>query len=72
MTRNRNNQLVVPHARAALNRMKVEIAQEHGIAFTPDGYNGNLVTRDAGTIGGNITKRLVEIAEQTLDGRRRF
>ncbi|MBD3918188.1 alpha/beta-type small acid-soluble spore protein [Paenibacillus sp. PR3] len=65
----RNNQLVVPQAKAALDRMKVEIAQEHGIAFSPDGYNGNLVTRDAGTIGGNITRRLVQMAEQTLGGR---
>ncbi|PWW06277.1 small acid-soluble spore protein alpha/beta type [Paenibacillus cellulosilyticus] len=65
----RNNQLVVPGAKAALSKMKVEIAQEYGIAFTPDGYNGNLITRDAGTIGGNITRRLVQMAEQSLGGR---
>ncbi|MDQ0886704.1 hypothetical protein QFZ81_001792 [Paenibacillus sp. V4I9] len=61
-----NNTLVVPQAKAALNQLKVEIAQELGIPFQPNAYNGNLATRDAGAIGGNITKRLVQIAEQQL------
>ncbi|NRF93203.1 alpha/beta-type small acid-soluble spore protein, partial [Paenibacillus frigoriresistens] len=53
---------------ASLEQMKYEVAQELGIAFQPNGYNGNLVTRDAGAIGGNITKRLVQMAEQQLQG----
>lgn len=65
---NNNNTLVVPQAKAALNQMKLEVAQELGIQFQPNGYNGNLATRDAGFIGGNITKRLVQIAEQQLQG----
>jgi hypothetical protein len=63
-----SNQLVVPQANQALDQMKYEVAQELGIQLSQDGYNGNLVSRDAGTIGGNITRRLVQIAEQQLAG----
>ncbi|MUT66923.1 alpha/beta-type small acid-soluble spore protein [Paenibacillus sp. NEAU-GSW1] len=64
------NQLLVPGARAALEQMKFEIAQELGIQLPADGYYGNMTTRDMGSIGGSITKRLVQIAEQQLTGRR--
>ena len=62
-----NNTLVVPQAKAALDQMKFEVAQELGIPLNSD-YNGHLTTRDAGSIGGNITKRLVQVAEQQLAG----
>jgi hypothetical protein len=61
--------LIVPQATAAIDRMKYEIASELGIDLN-QGYNGNLTTREVGQIGGNITKRLVQIAEQSLSGRR--
>ncbi|WP_273386997.1 alpha/beta-type small acid-soluble spore protein [Cohnella zeiphila] len=48
--------------------MKTEVAQELGIQFSQDGYYGNMLTRDAGRIGGNITRRLVQMAEQQLAG----
>jgi hypothetical protein len=51
-----------------LDQLKYEVAQELGIMLSQDGYNGNLVSRDAGQIGGNITRRLVQIAEQQLAG----
>lgn len=66
-SRNSNN-LVVPQARQALEQFKFEVAQQLGISLSQDGYNGNLLTRDAGSIGGQITRRLVEIAEQQLAG----
>lgn len=66
---NRNsNQLVVPQASQALDQLKYEVAQELGIQIPQDGYYGNMITRDTGTIGGNITRRLVQIAEQQLAG----
>jgi len=68
MAQNSRNQLVVPGANAALDQMKFEIASELGISLSQDGYYGNLATRDAGQIGGNITRRLVQIAEQQLAG----
>lgn len=63
------NSLVVPQAQAALDQLKYEVAQELGISFSPDGYYGNMTTRDAGLIGGNITRRLVQIAEQQIGGK---
>ncbi|GMK39856.1 acid-soluble spore protein [Paenibacillus sp. CCS19] len=62
------NTLVVPQARMALEQLKFEIAQELGIQLPQDGYYGNMTTRDVGTIGGNITRRLVQLAEQQLSG----
>jgi len=69
MAQNRSsNSLLVPQATAALDRMKYEVAQELGISIPQDGYYGNITTRDAGYIGGSITRRLVQIAEQSLAG----
>ncbi|MDD9271213.1 small, acid-soluble spore protein, alpha/beta type [Paenibacillus sp. GCM10023248] len=69
MASNRNsNSLVVQQARAALDQMKYEVAQELGIQIPQDGYYGFMATRDTGAIGGHITRRLVQIAEQQLSG----
>lgn len=63
-----SNSLVVPQATSALNQMKYEVAQELGIQIPQDGYMGFMATRDTGAIGGHITRRLVQIAEQQLAG----
>ncbi|MHA7965724.1 small, acid-soluble spore protein, alpha/beta type [Paenibacillus sp. CAU 1782] len=68
MASNRSNQLIVPQANQALNQMKLEAAQELGVQIPADGYYGNVSTRDAGSLGGYITKKLVQIAEQQLSG----
>ncbi|MFD1956231.1 small, acid-soluble spore protein, alpha/beta type [Paenibacillus thailandensis] len=65
---NNNNQLVVPQARQALQQMKLEAAQSLGVVIPQDGYYGNVTSRDAGSLGGYITKKLVQIAEQQLSG----
>ncbi|MCU6709250.1 alpha/beta-type small acid-soluble spore protein [Paenibacillus sp. J5C_2022] len=62
------NQLIVPQATQALNQMKLEAAQELGVQIPADGYYGNVSTRDAGSLGGYITKKLVQMAEQQLSG----
>jgi Small, acid-soluble spore proteins, alpha/beta type. len=64
-----NNQLVVPQAKAALQSMKMEAAQSLGVQIPADGYYGNVTSRDAGSLGGYITKKLVQMAEQQLSGR---
>ncbi|MFD1953814.1 small, acid-soluble spore protein, alpha/beta type [Paenibacillus thailandensis] len=67
MARGRSrNQLLVPEARAVLEQMKFEVATQLGIQLPADGYYGNMTTRDMGLIGGNITRRLVQIAEQQI------
>lgn len=63
-----SNQLVVPQANQAMEQLKFEVCQELGIAIPPDGYWGYAATRDTGAIGGHITRRLVQIAEQQLSG----
>jgi hypothetical protein len=65
-----NQQLVVPQAKAALNNLKTEAAQSLGVQIPADGYYGNVTSRDAGSLGGYITKKLVQIAEQQLSGGR--
>ncbi|WP_048601897.1 alpha/beta-type small acid-soluble spore protein [Rubeoparvulum massiliense] len=62
MANNSNtNNLVVPQANAALDQMKYEIAQEFGVNLGPD-----TTSRQNGSVGGEITKRLVQYAEQQL------
>ncbi|BBI32853.1 alpha/beta-type small acid-soluble spore protein [Cohnella abietis] len=63
-----SNQLVVKQATSALEQLKYEACQELGIQIPQDGYYGNMMTVDTGRIGGNITRRLVQIAEQQLAG----
>lgn len=70
MANNNTNTLVVPQASQALDQLKYEVAQELGIQIPQDGYYGNMATRDTGAIGGHITRRLVQVAEQTLAGNR--
>ncbi|MFB6732243.1 small, acid-soluble spore protein, alpha/beta type [Bacillus mobilis] len=63
MANNRNNSLVVPGAESALDQMKYEIAQELGVQLGADS-----TARANGSVGGEITKRLVAMAEQQLGG----
>ncbi|MGG1517516.1 alpha/beta-type small acid-soluble spore protein [Paenibacillus oryzisoli] len=65
---NSSNTLVVPQASSALDQLKYEVAQELGIQIPQDGYYGYMTSYDTGSIGGNITRRLVQIAEQQLAG----
>ncbi|MCM3628300.1 alpha/beta-type small acid-soluble spore protein [Paenibacillus glycanilyticus] len=64
----KNSTLLVPQASQALDQMKFEVASQLGIQLSHDGYNGDITTYNAGKIGGSITRRLVEIAEQSLGG----
>lgn len=59
---------MVPEAKQALNNMKYEIANELGINLK-QGYNGDLPSRQAGSIGGYMVKRLVEQAERQMAGK---
>ncbi|GIP29670.1 small, acid-soluble spore protein A [Paenibacillus sp. J23TS9] len=69
MAQSRSNNLVVPQARTALQQMKMEAAQELGVQIPEDGYYGNMTSRETGSLGGYITKRLVQLAEQSMSGR---
>jgi hypothetical protein len=64
-----SNQTVVPQAKQLLEKMKFEVASQVGVPLK-QGYNGDLSARDAGRIGGNITKKLIQYAESNLSGGR--
>lgn len=69
MANNNNNQKVVPQAKQALNQMKLEIANELGMADYQQVDKGNLTARQNGYVGGYMTKKLVEMAEQQMAGK---
>ncbi|WP_333860676.1 alpha/beta-type small acid-soluble spore protein [Clostridium sp.] len=60
-----SNKLVIPEAREALNQFKMESAREVGVNLK-NSYNGDLTSREAGSIGGNMVKKMVEAYEQGL------
>lgn len=68
MTTNNNNsnKIVVPAARQALDQMKLEIASELGMSNYDSLDKGNLPSRQNGYVGGYMTKRMVEYAQQNM------
>ena len=58
---------VVPEAREALNRFKMEAANEVGVNLK-QGYNGDLTAKQAGSIGGQMVKKMIEKYENDLKG----
>ncbi len=61
MSNNKNsNQPVVPNAREALNKFKMEAASEVGVNLK-QGYNGDLTSREAGSVGGQMVKKMSTI-----------
>jgi small acid-soluble spore protein D (minor alpha/beta-type SASP) len=61
----RRNKALVPQARAGLNRFKMEAAREVGVNLS-EGYNGDLTSRENGSVGGQMVKKMVEAYEQGL------
>lgn len=61
------NRILVPQARAAMDQFKMEAAREVGVNLK-QGYNGDLTTRQAGSIGGQMVKKMIYSYEQQLGG----
>ncbi|HCQ88445.1 MULTISPECIES: alpha/beta-type small acid-soluble spore protein [unclassified Clostridium] len=59
------NRVLVPEAREGLNNFKMEAAKEVGVNLK-NGYNGDLTSREAGSIGGQMVKKMVESYERGL------
>ncbi len=55
----------VPEAKEAMNKFKMEVANEVGVNLK-QGYNGDLTSRQAGTIGGNMVKKMIQQAESSM------
>ena len=62
---NRNNSINVPEAREAMDRFKMEAANEVGVNIK-QGYNGDLTAREAGSVGGQMVKKMIESYERQM------
>ncbi|MEE0211971.1 MAG: alpha/beta-type small acid-soluble spore protein [Negativibacillus sp.] len=60
-----NNRLVVPEAQEAMNKFKMEAANEVGVNLK-EGYNGHLTSREAGSVGGQMVKKMIEAYENSI------
>ena len=60
-----SKKIVVPEARQALNRFKMEAANEVGVNLK-QGYNGDLTSKQAGSVGGQMVKKMIEAYESSV------
>ena len=60
------NNISVPEAKAALDQFKMQAASEVGVTLNQNGYNGNLTSKQAGSIGGQMVKKMVESYENSI------
>ncbi len=67
MASNRSNQTLVPNARQKLDSMKMQTASEIGVSLK-QGDNGDISARDAGRIGGNMVKKMIQYAQNNMPG----
>ena len=65
MSAKNTNKLNVPEARAAMDKFKMEAANEVGVNLK-QGYNGDLSSREAGSVGGQMVKKMIESYEKNL------
>ena len=60
MSNSKNNQINIPQAREAMDRFKMQAAQEVGVNLQ-NGYNGHLTSREAGSVGGQMVKKMCPV-----------
>ena len=60
-----NNKNLVPEAKEAMNKFKMEAANEVGVNLK-NGYNGDLTSKQAGSVGGQMVKKMIETAEKNM------
>lgn len=65
MAKSSSNKSAVPEAREALNKFKMEAASEVGVNLK-QGYNGDLTSREAGSVGGQMVKKMIESYEKNM------
>ena len=62
---NNSNKKLVPEAMSALDKFKYEVASEVGVTLK-DGYNGDISAKDAGKIGGNMFRKMIQQVENNM------
>ena len=65
MTNNQSSRMEVPQAKAAMDKFKMEVANEIGVNLK-DGYNGDLTSREAGSIGGEMVRQMIKKQEESM------
>ena len=65
MSSKNSNKLNIPEAKAAMNKFKMEAASEVGVNLK-QGYNGDLTSREAGSVGGQMVKKMIEAQERSM------
>ncbi len=65
MSSKNSNQINIPEARSAMDQFKMEAASEVGVNLKK-GYNGDLTSREAGSVGGQMVKKMIESYEKNL------
>ena len=65
MSSNNSNKLNIPEARAAMDKFKMQAASDVGVNLK-QGYNGDLTSREAGSVGGQMVKKMIESYEKSL------
>ena len=68
MANRSSNRAAVPEAKSALDKFKYEVANELGVPLT-DGYNGDLTSKQNGSVGGYMVKKMIEEQEKQMSGR---
>lgn len=65
MASNNNSKTSVPEAKSAMDKFKMEVASELGVNLK-DGYNGDLTSREAGSIGGEMVRKMIKKQEEQM------
>ena len=65
MTNKNSSKMEVPQTKGAMNRFKMEVANEIGVNLK-DGYNGDLTSREAGSIGGEMVRQMIKKQEESM------
>ena len=65
MASNGSSKMEVPQAKEAMNRFKMEVANEIGVNLK-EGYNGDLTSREAGSIGGEMVRQMIKKQEESM------
>ena len=68
MTNSSSNKMNVPEAKSAMDKFKFEVASELGVPLS-DGYDGNLTSKENGSVGGYMVKKMIEAQERQMAGK---
>ncbi|MCH5266907.1 MAG: alpha/beta-type small acid-soluble spore protein [Lachnospiraceae bacterium] len=67
MTSNKSSRMEVPQAKAAMDKFKMEVANELGVPLK-NGYNGDLTSAQNGSVGGEMVRQMIKRQEQAMAG----